>query len=340
MKFFREKIPAPMVNFGKRFVSWGIGWVKVPANRSRLMVGIFLLSLAFIGLTFYKSWDYLAQQHLTFDLPYLGLAVLAFGLGFFPTIAVWHNLLILLGVRLPFRTNLEIYCLSAFPRHVPGVALYVGSRSLMYQEKEIPAKPVILASALELLLLSLVGFLIAVVVFGVDSWQHPQGNIMQWLLIALVVVMGLTLVFFRLILRRLMKGEAVDRGLFRVNPRQQLITLFFMVISWMGGGLFLFFLVKTIYPIEWSALPLMIGVWSATGAMSMTLDAVTQGLGVRAITLGALLSTVIPGLIAIVVALGMQVIFTAAEFLWIVLLLAVFQTTTLRSLFHPGRRPQ
>jgi hypothetical protein len=92
-----------------------------------------------------------------------------------------------------------------------------------------------------------------------------------------------------------------------------------MFIAWFGGGLILFVLTQAIYPMEFSKLPALVGAWGAAGAVSLTIGIGIQGLGIREITLSALLSLLMPPILAIILAIAFRLVLTAGEFLWVLL---------------------
>jgi hypothetical protein len=101
------------------------------------------------------------------------------------------------------------------------------------------------------------------------------------------------------------------------SQKKLIISLLWMFIAWGGGGLILFTLAQAITPINWSLIPLMIGIWGAAGAVSLTIGIGIQGMGIREVTLGALLSLIMPPITAIVVAIAFRLVLTVGEFLWV-----------------------
>ena len=105
----------------------------------------------------------------------------------------------------------------------------------------------------------------------------------------------------------------------QIHQGYLVITLLVMFIAWAGGGLILFVLSQAIYPLSWSFYPAMIGAWGAAGAVSLTIGIGIQGLGIREITLSAILSLIMPPVIAIILAVVFRLVLTAGEFLWVLL---------------------
>ena len=290
-------------------------------TRRYLFFVILLVSIGFIALALISNWNEFSSQEINFDYRYIILAVIIYPAGMLPTAFSWHTLLRTIGIRLPFRTNLRIFSLSALPRHIPGFVWYISSRSLLYKEENIGAGRIVTASAADIILLALTGFLSALMllVSGIGISQEIS-TVRTGALIALPIL--LLLIISIPLVNRLLPYFLQRRGVSEIPQIHQgylVITLLVMFIAWAGGGLILFVLSQAIYPLSWSFYPAMIGAWGAAGAVSLTIGIGIQGLGIREITLSAILSLIMPPVIAIILAVVFRLVLTAGEFLWVLL---------------------
>ena len=290
-------------------------------TRRYLFFVILLVSIGFIALALITNWNEFSSQEINFDYRYIILAVIIYPAGMLPTAFSWHTLLRTIGIRLPFRTNLRIFSLSALPRHIPGFVWYISSRSLLYKEENIGAGRIVTASAADIILLALTGFLSALMllVSGIGISQEIS-TVRTGALIALPIL--LLLIISIPLVNRLLPYFLRRRGVSEIPQIHQgylVITLLVMFIAWAGGGLILFVLSQAIYPLSWSFYPAMIGAWGAAGAVSLTIGIGIQGLGIREITLSAILSLIMPPVIAIILAVVFRLVLTAGEFLWVLL---------------------
>lgn len=288
--------------------------------RRFLYVAVVLLSCLFIGVAIWRNWNELTQQQWKIDYRYVIAAIVLYPVGTLPAVAVWHTLLKALGVVKPFRTNLRLFVLSLLPRHIPGLVVYVTSRTMLYQDEDVPAPFTVAAMAAESGLLSLTGFILS----GAFLWgnvelltQYP------WLracfplaVFGLLVIVALSPAVSRwigsMLQRWQIRAEDVDR-------RELVWSLLWMFTAWSGGGFLLFLLAQAIAPMDWAMLPTMIGVWGIAGAVSLSIGVGIQGMGLREVTMGALLSTVMPPLAAVVLAVAFRLVITLGEFLWVIL---------------------
>ena len=236
-----------------------------------------------------------------------------------PTALAWHTVLRSIGVDLPFRTNLRIFSLSALPRHIPGFVWYISSRTLLYKEEDIGAARIVTASAADIILLALTGYLSTLMLFvsGIGISQEISNvRTAAYIAIPLLVLLIISVPLVNRFLPYFLKRRGVSE-IPQINQVSLVITLLLMFFAWAGGGLILFVLSQAIYPLGWSMYPAMIGAWGAAGAVSLTIGIGIQGLGIREITLSAILSLIMPPLIAIIVAISFRLVLTVGELIWV-----------------------
>lgn len=292
-----------------------------PKTRRLLFLGIMLISLVFIAIALSANWSEFNSQEINFDYRYIILAVFIYPAGMLPTAISWHTILRTIGVALPFRTNLRIFSLSALPKHIPGFVWYISSRSLLYKEEGIPAKVIVTASAADIILLALTGFLSALMLLVSGIGISQEISTIRTAAIIAIPILCLLIISIPLV-NRLLPYFLERRGVNEfptIHQGKLVATLLVMFIAWAGGGLILFVLSQAIYPLSWSMYPAMIGAWGAAGAVSLTIGIGIQGLGIREITLSAILSLIMPPVIAVILTIIFRLVLTAGEFLWVML---------------------
>ncbi|UCD42963.1 MAG: flippase-like domain-containing protein [Chloroflexota bacterium] len=292
-------------------------------NRRILFVIVLLISIIFIAIAIRTNWTEFREQEIQVDYRYIIAAVLIYPAGMLPTAASWHMLLRTMGVILPFRTDLRIFSLSSLPRHIPGFVWYISSRSILYKEEDIPTTTTVTASAAEIILLALTGFLSTLMLFFSRIAISAEFEPVRTAAYIAVPIIMLLIISIPLV-NRLLPFFLQRRGITEIPQIHQgrlIFTLLLMFIAWFGGGLILFVLAQSIYPMGWSMLPAMIGAWGAAGAISLTIGIGIQGLGIREITLGGLLSLLMPPILAIILAILFRLVLTAGEFLWVLLII-------------------
>jgi len=301
--------------------------------RRLLYILILLASGIFIAYAVYTNWSEFKTQQWNFDYRYIIFAILIYPAGMIPTATAWHKLLRSMGVECTYRTNLRIYSLSILPRHIPGFVMFVTSRTLLYQDEDVPTSVSVTATGIETVLLAITGFIISILLLFLGDHLTSRFSIVRFVA-PIAIILLLVFVAWTPALNRLLEKILARRGIERVpqlNQKDLVFSLLWMFVAWGGGGLILFVLVQAINPISLSLLPVMIGTWGAAGAVSLSIGIGIQGLGIREITLGALLSLVMPALTAIVLAVAFRLVLTISEVIWV----AIFTWITKKPSSNP-----
>jgi hypothetical protein len=101
-----------------------------------------------------------------------------------------------------------------------------------------------------------------------------------------------------------------------ISPMAALLALVVYTAIWLTGGVILFFLIRSLYPIDWALLPLIVQSWVFSGLVSYLVFFLPIGFGIRELTLAALLSLVIPLSVAVVIVILARIWVMANEVLW------------------------
>ena len=288
----------------------------------RLIYAVLLLAgAAFLAVSVYGNWNELRDQNWQVDWRFIALALLLYPAGMLPTVAAWHNLLHAMQQPFPFRTNLRLYSLSSLPRHIPGLVMFVASRSMLYGEVGVSSAISVAATALETVLLAATGFVASLLLLlsRSQALQNFQAIRYAGPVAALLLLLALAAIPFA---HRSLQKRLEKAGRRQIPPldRNRLgIALAWMFAAWAGGGLILFSLANALQPVGWALLPAAIGTWGAAGAVSLTVGIGIQGLGIREVTVSALLSLFLPPLLAVVLAIAFRLVLTAGEVIWVLI---------------------
>jgi uncharacterized membrane protein YbhN (UPF0104 family) len=280
---------------------------------------ILLISGLLIARILINNWNQIRSQQWKIDVRFLLLTIILFPVGMFPTAIAWHKLVQAFGIKEDLRTNLRIYAISLLPRHIPGFVWFVTNRSVSYQKGGTPPALSVAASITETAFLSVTGYIIALslLLFGLDL----KGGLSALKVISIIA--PLLLIFLVASTPRLNKilnsflSHRNIQNIPHLDQRNLIWSILWMFLAWIGGGFLLFVLCQAIIPTAFSSLPLLIGMWGAAGAVSLSLGVPIQGMGIRELTLGALLTTIFPPLIAAGLAVVFRLALTIGEFLWV-----------------------
>jgi hypothetical protein len=150
--------------------------------------------------------------------------------------------------------------------------------------------------------------------FPVLGIQYGQiNNIGLYIIVVIsVVIIGVYLV------RKISKNQNVEvlNSIKKINFSKLFIAACWMMIAWCGGGILLFILAKSLVVVEAKNVVLIIVMWGLSGSIGIIIGFGIQGLGIREITLGSLLSLIFPPMISFSLAIGFRLVLIIGEVLW------------------------
>jgi glycosyltransferase 2 family protein len=281
---------------------------------------ILIISFVFVTYIVITNWTELSQQTFEIKYQFIILAIFLYPLGMFPTVAAWHTLLKSLDINVPFSKNLKIHTYTLLPRHIPGLIWYVSSRTVMYKDINISGKKILFATSLETILLILTGSIISIIwlPFNRKTDEHYIILVLSSFL-ALVTVILLKIFSHRInemIISFQRRVGITDPR--KIKRKEIIISFLWMFFAWIGGGIILFVLSYGFTPVKWYQLFSIIGMWGATGAISLSVGSLIQGMGLREISLTLLLSTIFPIINAVVIAISFRLVLTISEIIWLI----------------------
>ncbi len=262
-------------------------WLGRLVTLAAVAYGIFLL---WIGWQQIEAVDWgLYVQALAVSLVYYLISLIL-------QMVVW--LRILAALRPVGGRDVQIYLHSVLLRQIPGGVWHWAGRTAWYQD-EIAPKTVLLGSVLEWVLL----LVTAVLAFGLWAVEQPL-----WLRVAaaagaFAAVAAMTGGWFA------RRGAGRLAGLLEAGFWSAAYAL-----SWTMGGLILYTLVRAAQ-IDVSLVEMVV-VWVVAGGISALTVIAPSGLGVRELSLVALLGGYMPAALAALIAVLIRLLFIAADLVW------------------------
>jgi hypothetical protein len=251
----------------------------------------------------------------------LGVAFLLYPLGFAPLIWAWHLLMACLDACPDWRTNVRLYSLSCLPKRIPSSIWYIASRAILYRGQGIDSVLTLTATALETIWLVLAGLSIYLLSLplGVPVGRTASldgrfiGVAVACSILALAAPLWAPLLLrgVRWLLARMGVSISV-----RLDAGDVLRFLALSGVAWVGGGVVLYVLANAVTPIPLAQLPVLVGAWAASGAVSLSAGLLVSGMGLREVTLTVLLANVMPLHVAVAVSLLFRVLLMVGEFVW------------------------
>ncbi|MGD9376359.1 MAG: hypothetical protein PVJ23_11300, partial [Anaerolineae bacterium] len=260
-------------------------WVAHPWLRRGLTIALTLVAIVSFAALLYANWPTLRSFDWQIRPLPLIFSFLAYSLALALSILVWGKIMAAVGTRIPWREHIRVYCVSNLARRLPGVLWYVVGRFILYDQEKASKTAISVASALELVLLGL-----SCLVVGILAWPSMVREHIDPVWIVLGVVLSLVVVHPRVLRLPLqwLGDQSAHSARTELHYGRVLSWLFLYACVWLVGGLVLFGLIETLYPLPLDRLPQVIGAWSLSGLVAVLAAVLPVGLGLRELALSLL----------------------------------------------------
>lgn len=280
-------------------------------ERYRLWYSLIFLVIAggILSYLLYSQREILINYDWDIDWSQVLLSFFVFSLDLLLVVIVWAWLMDSLGKKLRLSTHFIYYSLSNIMKRIPGTVWYIAGRAQFYKFDDISGKLTSVASGVEFSISVLssifVSLLFAIPIISRYSYS-PY-------LFALVILIGGMMIHPRVIswIFSKLKVEAAA-----LEYRLIIKSLFTYLIVWMLGGIVLFLIANSIYPLQISDLAYVIGSWSFIGFISSVFLFSPSNLGFTEVGLSLLLAAIMPSSLAVIVAIMSRILITIYEILW------------------------
>ncbi len=226
----------------------------------------------------------------------------------------WSIIMGLFAHQFTFREHFRIYCVTQVAGLIPGAPWHLVGRVALYKRLGVKARVTSVAAGLEMILIIVSGILSGALV----GLNLPK-NLQQYLLwMGLVLVIGLGLMHPSVV-RKVLQWLGHTQAVVRLRYHNMLLLLVIYVLVWGVGGCVLYMMILALYPLSWTQLPGVIGVWGLSGAVASLMFFSPTSLGIKEITLSLLLALFIPAGLAVVIAILMRLYLTAAQVVWAII---------------------
>jgi uncharacterized membrane protein YbhN (UPF0104 family) len=279
-------------------------WILPNSVRRIISILLTLLAIAILGRMIYTNWNSLKNiewkvrpislvgSFITYII-YIGITAFS-----------WGSILKTLGSSSTWRQHIRIYYISTLANRLPVPFGYVAGRLFLYDEST-SKKTISFASGLELFLVALAGLMIGGI-FGPKSISYFN----FWVIIPIILI-GLMIVHPR-VLRPILTFLKLQ-GSFEMRYWNTIKWFLSYLLVWITGGVALYLLIISFYPLPFFNLPFIIGAWCLSGLVGILTVFLPIGLGIHEVTLGFLLAGFLPPGISAVIAILSRIIFTFFE---------------------------
>jgi hypothetical protein len=221
----------------------------------------------------------------------------------FLIVFLWSQIIKVFLEKSDYWKDFQLIILTNLGKRIPGTVWYIGWRIQLYRELNLTTSIVSLASGVELAMLIVSGFLVSLL-FAISILVKYSSS--MWIAGVLVV---LCLFFVNpKALKWLIKKTGGDPDRLKFSNMILWVALYFWV--WVLGGVMLFCIANTLFPLPISELGFIIGSWSIVGIASYMLLFLPSNLGFTEIGLSLLLSQIMPSSMAVLVAVSSRILTT------------------------------
>ncbi|MFV9506372.1 MAG: hypothetical protein AB4911_17615 [Oscillochloridaceae bacterium umkhey_bin13] len=295
----------------------GRNLLERPRWRRAAVALLVLAGLAVALVIVARDWANLVAYDWRFDGPYLALSAVAYAGALALAVVAWATVMRALRAHLAWRQHARFYLYSWLARRLPTPAPFVASRVLLYEQAGVPPRLTLIGMLWEQIMLIASAGVLVVILFPLTPLLSGSIPVVPVALIALgslILVMqprilGAGLNWF---LRRWGREPLNDY----LGLRATLGVLALHSLLWLLGGMILFLMVRSIYPLEWAALPLIIQIWAASGLVGSLAFVVPVDLGFRDVSMAVLLTLVVPLSVALIIVVLLRLWITVNEIFW------------------------
>ncbi len=267
----------------------------------------------FISRILWINWKDVSEFSWSVKPEYLVVAIFFRFIKLGLTVYCWRYILIKYNSSLSYFRALRIYTHSQLTRYIPGKIWHLVSRSIMAKSEKIEPIVIVASIILELLFFVLSGILIFL--FSLFFWKELVTG--KWiyffiLLIPLVIFLIYPPVFDYMfnLLARLSKAKTIE---FKLSLPSNLVLLILYSVSWLFGGISIFFMIASITKINLIYIPVVTGIISISWVIGFLSFVTPSGLGVREASITAFMSTIFPAHISALISIVVRLFSTLTE---------------------------
>jgi len=284
--------------------------------RIALQAILILAIFYFMAMQVYKNIGSLKDYKWHFNYFYLALSFIILISHDFAVTFVWNYILRKLNAKIPYIKALKIRTISELARYLPGSIWHLLGRTYYAEKAGIRKIKTLTSIALEIGANVIAGLLLFVLCL---PFFLKMDILMKLIPLLVAIPIGLVLIHPKVLNKalnlglRIMKKKSIKLD-FRYMDIAVFIGIYFVL--WLVNGVAFFYLVRSIYFIDYSKILFLSGAFAVAWVMGFVSLISPGGLGVREGILSVLLSIYMPLPIAIIISLISRVWAIIVEFLF------------------------
>lgn len=222
---------------------------------------------------------------------------------------IWHRMVRrILGID-DWRKNSRVYINTLLARRLPGSFWHFLGRAQSYAEDGVPKSVSSVGSAVEFAIFFLSG---GVLYIALWPWLRSD-QISTWVFICLIPL-GLLILFPQSVVWFTAKVARTPVEI-TIQRKDLLEWILLDICAWGLGGVLLYLIINSFYTLPQNYVPNTIAAWTLSSMIGMVAVFTPAGLGVRELTLSALLLPFVIPPYNVIIAIMVRIIITGFDFL-------------------------
>ena len=277
---------------------------------------IVLAIFIFLGKMVWENWVQVKEASFTIrPLPLL-LSTLIFAFSYFIQIWAWYLITLKLGIALPGWETLESWFYSQLGKYLPGKVWLLLSRFYFYESKGKSKSMISVALYVEMvtIILGAAFLFLASLLFLKEAETFPLAGGIEWIVGCLIL--GFIFLHPRVlqkILNWILNLFGKEPVSLSISYLDLMVILLICILSWIGGGIGFSIFIHSFFSMPSQHLLFLTGALAFSSTLGLIALFAPSGLGVREGALVYLLSSLMPGAVAVVISILTRLWMTLIE---------------------------
>lgn len=288
-------------------------YLTTGTRRKILTTALILLTFAVIARIIIQNRETFTAYQWQFNPIWLLYTILLFIIDLFIALYAWHNLVAHLANYTNLRNNFLFSLRSNLAKRIPGSVWVIASRAVLYQEVGVSKTTTALLSGLEIVFFIVSGLITALLTLPFWTITHSAiPPVLQRGLLFLSIPLSLLFIhptIFQYIWQTISKTKLQHT----LNWRDTIRLVLLYIATWLIGGGILFTTINLFHPYPVEHLPMIIGIWSLATTISLIGFLSISFIGLREISLGLLLTPILPTPVVLIVAISIRLLWVTGE---------------------------
>jgi uncharacterized membrane protein YbhN (UPF0104 family) len=260
----------------------------------------------FLGKMVWENWTQVREAAFTFQVFILISATLIFAFSYFVQIWAWYLITLKLGIALTGRETLESWLYSQLCKYLPGKVWLLLSRFHFYESKGKSKKVISIALYVEMvtILLGATFLFLILLLFSKEAQTFPLAGEIGWIVGCLIL--GFILLHptvLQRILNWILNVFGKEPISLSISYFDLMVILLICIVAWIVGGIGFSIFIHSFFPIPPRHFLFLTGALAFSSTLGLIALFAPSGLGVREGALVYLLSSLMPGAVAVIISI-------------------------------------